>query len=213
MPRPNTNFESKKQELIEIAFELFMKKGYEDTTITDILKAAKISKGAMYHYFDKKEDILDAVINYIIALDEKRYEPILKDTNISAIGKIVKMLKSSDSDVPKEIRVAREQLSKRSISIFDYRSRELSNKRTAEVLAKIIADGVASGELKTVYPKETAQLIISSANNIHENAIENPTPENIKKQVDYFIWVLSVGLGIEQEQIEELKNLVVSQLK
>lgn len=213
MPRPNTNFESKKHELIEIAFELFMKKGYEDTTITDILKAANISKGAMYHYFDKKEDILDAVINYIIALDEKRYEPILKDTNISAIGKIVKMLKSSDSDVPKEIRVAREQLSKRSISIFDYRSRELSNKRTAEVLAKIIADGVASGELKTAYPKETAQLIIGSANTIHENAIENPTPENIKKQVDYFIWVLSTGLGIEPEQIEELKNLVVSQLK
>lgn len=100
MARPNTNYESKRLELIQIAFKIFMEKGYENTTITDILRASGISKGAMYHYFDKKEDILDAVLNYIIDVDEKRYEYIVTDSSLGAIEKIIKIIKASESDKP-----------------------------------------------------------------------------------------------------------------
>ncbi len=55
MARPNTHFNNKRDELILIAFQLFTKKGYEETSISDIMKKAEISKGALYHYFTSKE--------------------------------------------------------------------------------------------------------------------------------------------------------------
>jgi Transcriptional regulator len=54
MARPRTHHDQKKQELIKVAFELFMKDGYENTSIQDIMNVAQISKGAMYHYFTCK---------------------------------------------------------------------------------------------------------------------------------------------------------------
>jgi TetR/AcrR family transcriptional repressor of nem operon len=45
---------SKKQEIISIAGEFIHSKGYQATSIDDILPAANIEKGQFYHYFSSK---------------------------------------------------------------------------------------------------------------------------------------------------------------
>ena len=48
--------------ILDTSWELFMEKGYEATTIQDIVNAlGDLSKGAIYHHFKSKEEILDAV--------------------------------------------------------------------------------------------------------------------------------------------------------
>lgn len=47
--------EKTKKELIDVARDLFAKKGYSETSIRDILTAANISKGNLYHHFKGKE--------------------------------------------------------------------------------------------------------------------------------------------------------------
>ena len=48
--------------ILDVAFRLFMKKGYEHTSIQDIIdQLGGLSKGAIYHHFKSKEDILVAV--------------------------------------------------------------------------------------------------------------------------------------------------------
>ena len=46
------------QRILEIAFHLFTTKGYEKTSIQDIVDALGMSKGAIYHHFKSKEEIL-----------------------------------------------------------------------------------------------------------------------------------------------------------
>jgi len=213
MARPNTNYESKRLELIQIAFKIFMEKGYENTTITDILRASGISKGAMYHYFDKKEDILDAVLNYIIDVDEKRYKDIVNDRKIGAIDKVIKIIKSSESEKPQEVIKAREKLSDRQISIFDYRSKELSNRRSLEMISKIIKEGAMSGEFDTIYPEEASELIISFTQSMYECISMSPSLHKINKEVDFFIFILSKSLGIKETALEEMRALLKDQLK
>lgn len=212
MSRPNINFEHKRLELIQIAFKLFMEKGYENTTVNDILKASGISKGAMYHYFDKKEDILDAVLNYVIDIDEKRYEFILDNSDMSAIKKIAEILKASDNEIPQEVIQARSQMSIRAVSIFDYRSRDLSNKRSVEMFLKIIKEGIESGEFDTIYPEETAEMVVSFMQSIYERITEEPSLKKVNNEVDYFIFILSKSLKIEESEIEEIRNLLKKQL-
>ena len=48
----------RKQELLEIAYRLFLQKGYEETSVKDILDALQMSKGGFYHHFGSKEELL-----------------------------------------------------------------------------------------------------------------------------------------------------------
>lgn len=66
MARPADNHENKKRELLAVAEKLFIVKGYEQTSIDDILKESGISKGGFYHYFKSKDEILSESINNII---------------------------------------------------------------------------------------------------------------------------------------------------
>jgi AcrR family transcriptional regulator len=47
--------QSTKSRIIKAAWNLFYKKGYDQTTIEDIIVASKTSKGTFYHYFKGKE--------------------------------------------------------------------------------------------------------------------------------------------------------------
>jgi|HubBroStandDraft_5_1064220.scaffolds.fasta_scaffold175992_2 AcrR family transcriptional regulator len=51
----------RRAELIDCAHRLFLEKGYERTTINDVIAATALSKGAFYHHFRAKEDLLEAI--------------------------------------------------------------------------------------------------------------------------------------------------------
>ncbi len=54
--------ETRKQEILEGAMAVFLRKGYEKTTIADISKELGISQGLCYRYFVSKEEIYHAVV-------------------------------------------------------------------------------------------------------------------------------------------------------
>ena len=56
-----------RQRLVSVAEKLFTERGYEATSIEDILNEAGISRGALYHHFDSKETVLEAVLQQIEA--------------------------------------------------------------------------------------------------------------------------------------------------
>ena len=54
--------DERKNEIIDTASHIFAQKGYDKTSVNDILNAIGIAKGTFYHYFKSKEEVLDAVI-------------------------------------------------------------------------------------------------------------------------------------------------------
>ena len=53
-----------KNKIISSAAKLFSERGYDETTLQDIMKLSGLSKGAIYHYFKSKQEILDYLSNY-----------------------------------------------------------------------------------------------------------------------------------------------------
>ena len=51
------------KEIAKVAARLFGSKGYQETAMSDIVAASGFSKGAIYHYYPQKDDILFAVLN------------------------------------------------------------------------------------------------------------------------------------------------------
>ncbi len=66
MPRSQEQYDDirkhKKELIMEVALELFAESGYHATSISQIAKKAKISKGLTYNYFKSKEEILDEIM-------------------------------------------------------------------------------------------------------------------------------------------------------
>ncbi len=69
MPRKK---QSTKSRIIKAAWNLFYKKGYDGTTVEDIIAASKTSKGTFYHYFKGKE----ALLNTMSYLFDEKYEEL-----------------------------------------------------------------------------------------------------------------------------------------
>ncbi len=56
--------EARRDEILMTALNLFIRKGYAGTRISDIAKAANMSTGLLFHYFESKEKLYEALIEY-----------------------------------------------------------------------------------------------------------------------------------------------------
>lgn len=50
---------SKKEQILDISFSLFLEKGYDNTSISDIVTSLDIARGTLYYHFESKEAIMD----------------------------------------------------------------------------------------------------------------------------------------------------------
>ena len=76
-----------KSKIVSAAWQLFYEQGYEDTTVDEIIRVAKTSKGSFYHYFKSK----DALLNTLSYLFDEKYEELMQemDSNLSSYEKLL----------------------------------------------------------------------------------------------------------------------------
>jgi AcrR family transcriptional regulator len=56
--------EARRQQIIDAAYRCFARKGFHQATMRDIYEEANLSPGAVYHYFDSKDDIIQASFDF-----------------------------------------------------------------------------------------------------------------------------------------------------
>ena len=82
---PRSTIENKKirtesiSKILDAAYRLMAKNGYESTSISQIANEAGVSKGLMYNYFHSKEDLLKALIDQTLRDGEKIMEGVFSD--------------------------------------------------------------------------------------------------------------------------------------
>jgi AcrR family transcriptional regulator len=85
----------RRAELIDCAQSLFLAKGYERTTINDVIEATALSKGAFYHHFRSKEDLLEAIAERY-ARDSLAYaKAVQDDDSLDALQRLNALLAMS----------------------------------------------------------------------------------------------------------------------
>jgi len=80
---------STREALIEAATRLIHLKGYQNTTLDDVLSASGVGKGNFYHYFKSKEDLGYAILDRVAeAFVSRGIEPCFTDLDASRLGQI-----------------------------------------------------------------------------------------------------------------------------
>jgi AcrR family transcriptional regulator len=85
----------RRAELIDCAQALFLAKGYERTTINDVIVATRLSKGAFYHHFRAKEDLLEAIAERFARQALERAQDVQGDASLTALQRLNSLLAMS----------------------------------------------------------------------------------------------------------------------
>ena len=77
---PKKDSKNTKMKIVNAAWELFYKNGYENTTVEDIVFESGTSRGSFYHYFDGKEELLSSLSSLFDGRYEELQEEISSET-------------------------------------------------------------------------------------------------------------------------------------
>ena len=78
---PRSNRAETRSKLIEVGTEILSEKGFDTTTIDEVLRRTGVPKGSFYYYFGSKEDFGLAVIDNYAFLYEQKLTRLLRDPN------------------------------------------------------------------------------------------------------------------------------------
>ncbi len=199
--------------ILEAAFRLFMEKGYEHTSIQDIIdNLGGLSKGAIYHHFKSKEDILVAVTDKMTEESNQMLAEIRDRTDLSGKEKLRTIFKESISrPVQNDIFTVAPDLGNNPRLLYSI-FRETVDEAAPHYILPIIKQGIADGSIQTDYPAELAELIILVANIWTNPMIFDSTPdESFRKFMIFRQMMQGFGLDIVDdelmERLQELTNI------
>lgn len=155
------NAELTKSKIIDVASKLFIEKGYDNTYIQDIINDLDgLTKGAIYHHFNSKEDILDAVINRIGEKNIKVLSSIRDTDELTGVEKLKKIIIAGiNSDYTKQIMGIAPGFvdNPRFLAALFKQMHDVS---VPEYIVPIINEGIKDGTIKAVDANVLAELIV-----------------------------------------------------
>ena len=144
----------KEKKIAKSSCNLFLEKGYENITISEIAKVAGIGKGTIYEYFSNKEDI----IFELMASLQEEYDPKLNkklDQNISTKEKLISLFDiflSDDEIVQTQRKIYKEFLSiyiHNKTDAMDTYNKDMMDKYRS-VLKNIFMEAIEKNELSKI---------------------------------------------------------------
>lgn len=155
--------EVRKQEIIDTSYKLFVKKGYNNTSVSDITKTVGIAQGTFYYYFKTKEEVLDAiVVDYVKGIVEK-IQPIADKDNIDVIERMKMILEASFTY---DLKNYPEFQNIHGIKNVDMQQKFLieTTKQFIPIMVNVIKEGVEKNIFQIEYPVEILEIILVGTN-------------------------------------------------
>ncbi len=165
----------RRQELMMAAQQLFYTKGYENSSINDIIEAVGVSKGAFYHHFESKTAVLEAIVLQMAEQAVTNLQSIIADDTLTAIPKWQKVIQVSNSwkrERKAEVLKANQLMMMDENIFLRHKIRTEMLKIIAVEMGKIIAQGVEEGIFKVEHISDTAVILMAVIDSLNETMNE-----------------------------------------
>lgn len=196
--------------ILDVSFRLFLEKGYEHTSIQDIIdQLGGLSKGAIYHHFKSKEEILIAVTDRMTAESNQMLAEIRDRTDLSGKEKLKTIFKESiNRPVQNDIFTAAPNFSNNSKLLCSLLYETIHDAAPNYILP-ILEQGIADGSIQTDYPAELAELVLLAANVwMNPMIFDSSTEESYRKFMVFRQMMQGFGLDIvDSELLGRLQEL------
>ena len=151
--------EVRKNEILDIANSLFSYKGYDHTSISDILEQAGIAKGTLYYHFKSKEEIMNAIIERILVGMLDKAKNIAQDGSLSVHEKLLYAVMSLHLDEGTEQGIM-DHIHNPQNALMHQKQLDALIKGVVPILSSILEEGILQGLFTTSYPYESAEMLL-----------------------------------------------------
>lgn len=191
----------RRNEILDVAERLFCTNGYDDTSTNDILAEIGIARGTLYYHFKSKEDILDAMIDRILADIISKAESIALDESAPVLERLTLTVLAANVDTQTGSMIL-EQVHKPQNALMHAKMQERLLSSLVPLFVKIIENGISCNLMQTDYPEDTIQMLLLYSNSVFDDSIEYP--EEVKKRkVIAFISNTEILLHMEKGSLLE----------
>ena len=197
--------QERRNEILDVAEHLFMKKGFDGTSTNDILQAVGIARGTLYYHFKSKEDIMDALI-------DRKSENLLKKARISADDRaisvherlisVIMAIKLNETDDNEFM----EHIHKPQNALMHQKIQKTMISGITPILTDVVQDGIQQGLFHTLYSYEAVEMMVVYLNTIFDNDLFELTEEETGIKMQAFLFNVGRLLQIDPENLDFLRE-------
>lgn len=197
---------SKKNQILEVSLSLFLEKGFDKTSITDILERLNIARGTLYYHFESKEAIMDAIIERAGLQIMTELENIGNDPSLSVYEKFfalfagmnMRRLSGGDQII--------DYLNRPQNALFHEKSNQMIIEKVSPILAHILSEGISAQLFENAFPDETAEMILTVAIGFLDRNNPDLTEKDLLKRYSALLYNVERMLGAEQGSFDRFRE-------
>jgi AcrR family transcriptional regulator len=153
--------EARKDELIEAAERLFVEKGYDNTAVTDIVKAVGVAQGTFYYHFKSKEDVLGAIIIKSLEAVGRVISDTVNRTDLTAPKKLSAVIRAAFDTITGKQGLL-ESLHRPGNALIHDKMKRITIDILVPLMARLVEEGKQDGDFDVPYPREAAELVLAA---------------------------------------------------
>ncbi|QEH68717.1 TetR/AcrR family transcriptional regulator [Cellulosilyticum sp. ST5] len=188
--------EERRNEILDVASELFEKKGFDATSTNDILEKVGIARGTLYYHFKSKEHIMDALIerynNRLLAaakvIAEDQRIPV--DERIIRVVMALNITNQGGQEIVEHIHKPQNALMHQKIQ------RAIINGITP-ILTAIVREGIEEGVFNTPFPYECMEMVVVYASTIFDGDLVEMSDVERYSRMQGFVFNVERLFGAE----------------
>ncbi|QDP38920.1 TetR/AcrR family transcriptional regulator [Radiobacillus deserti] len=198
------HLEQRRTNILEAAKQVFRELGYEKTTMKDVMEAAGVSRGGLYHYFSNKEDLFEAILAEALQGEVTHTDTLLQEKVDSYWHLLLTRVFGDDITIDDSM----DPLASVNLEFFitgknDDRRRAFAYERYyngKKLYQNIIEAGQKHGEFSKQYDASViAQSIITFIDGLAlDHALLPAEDVRVKQQSELFVDYLKMALGVKK---------------
>jgi len=218
----------RRAEIVAVAERMFNERGYDNTSIAEIIEAAGIAKGTFYHHFSSKTELAESVVTDRLASLRPLYDEIASRTDLSAVERLQALFDASStwkqSNIEFMVSTVLSMYRDENALVLK-RLYQCSIRLFGPYLNAAIREGVEAGEIRVPFPDRFGEFLLAMFVGVGESqadlvsaSLEEPQKlYEYAKMVEMIEYSVNLLLGLPEKTInlgtEEILGQIAAYLE
>ena len=191
--------EMRKNELVQIAYRMFLTKGYENTSVDEIIDEAGIAKGTFYYYFESKELLLEEVICMMINKEAEKAGAVL-NSDLPVPVKITGLIMSLQPE--KEEFTIEEALLNPENALMHKKIKQKLYDVATPILSGVVEEGIKQGIFDCDNISERVRMLLYVSSETFDDG------QFGERDIEVFIDLTEKLLGAKKGTMEFVRDMI-----